>query len=264
MNQRITSSQKYFGLPLYDVVYGADQGDFPCAKGILAIGPRACGFVALGIFSCGIFSAGVCSLGLLSLGVFALGLISLGVFSLAAFLAVGVVAIGIYSIGVAAIGVTSAGVTTNSVNQWFEISSTGKGSTPLTGWQLYYLCAIILLNAVICSASFLLKRPSSMEPWKNQQQPPLSPDEVKSIKSYQNRNKLAWFILAILILLVILQAIFYSADSAVFLIYIWVVFFMGQAFLTGHCPRCRFNLGFVRWPPFMTIKCPRCRVKLRE
>lgn len=76
----------------------------PDARGILAVGTKACGIVSIGLFSRGVISIGCFSMGGVSLGLFSLGLLSAGCFSL------GLLTLGLFSLGVIAVGNIAAGI----------------------------------------------------------------------------------------------------------------------------------------------------------
>jgi hypothetical protein len=106
---RRTSKITWFGLPLYDFYFPAQNADIKSlddatARGVLAIGLSAKGIIALGVIARGVLAFGVCSFGVVSLGVCSVGLLlAAGTLVIAPF-AFGVLAIGIVAGGVAAFG----------------------------------------------------------------------------------------------------------------------------------------------------------------
>lgn len=76
----------------------------PNARGIVAVGTKACGIVSIGLFSRGVISIGCFSMGGVSLGLFSLGLLSAGCFSL------GLLTLGLFSLGVIAVGNIATGI----------------------------------------------------------------------------------------------------------------------------------------------------------
>lgn len=95
------SKRTLWGLPLWHVAKNA--------RGIIAIGVKACGIVAIGVRSCGVVSVGVLSLGIISCGTLSLGLLfSVGVFAAALF-SVGTISAGVFAVGAISFGVFSLG-----------------------------------------------------------------------------------------------------------------------------------------------------------
>lgn len=99
------SERTLFGLPLVHI-NGKWGGT---AKGVVAVGFKACGVVSVGFLSMGVFSAGCLSLGAVSLGALALGVLTLGAVSVGLLLALGAVAAGFVAYGAAAFGGFAAG-----------------------------------------------------------------------------------------------------------------------------------------------------------
>jgi len=96
------------------------------ARGVIAIGNNAKGFVSIGIFfSVGLVSLGLFSFGLLALGIFALGLVSVSTFAFggAAFgaIAVGVAAFGSVAVGYVSYGVVSIGYYAHTINNGYAV-----------------------------------------------------------------------------------------------------------------------------------------------
>ena len=99
------SKRTLFGLPLVHI-NGRWGGT---AKGVVAVGFKACGVVSVGFLSMGVFSAGCLSLGAVSLGALALGVLTLGAVSVGLLLALGAVAAGFVAYGAVAFGGFAAG-----------------------------------------------------------------------------------------------------------------------------------------------------------
>ena len=99
------SKRTLFGLPLVHI-NGKWGGT---AKGVVAVGFKACGVVSVGFLSMGVLSAGSLSLGVLSLGVVALGVLALGSVAVGLLPALGAVAAGFVTYGAAAFGGFAAG-----------------------------------------------------------------------------------------------------------------------------------------------------------
>jgi hypothetical protein len=116
------SPLRLFGLPLLSVNLGQDTpaGKMRKAKGILAVGTDASGFIAIGIFKAkGFFSIGllgigfttisIAGVGVLSVCAFGIGLVSVSAVAVG-YLAVGVIAIGYLSVGIVAVGWEAVGI----------------------------------------------------------------------------------------------------------------------------------------------------------
>lgn len=116
------SKRKLFGLPLLSINLGPpdSNGNLRYAKGIVAIGTKASGFIALGTLSVkGVFSIGflgvgiitisVAGVGIVSVSTFGLGIISVGIFAVG-YISIGILSIGIKSIGIFSIGIDSVGL----------------------------------------------------------------------------------------------------------------------------------------------------------
>lgn len=110
-----TSGQRYAefvsdarigSLPLIHIAYGRspETGKVPTAKGIIAIGRKACGVIALGQGAVGVLAIGQAAFGVVAVGQLAVSaLFGLGQ------AAVGVVAIGQFVAGVFSLGQFAAG-----------------------------------------------------------------------------------------------------------------------------------------------------------
>lgn len=93
-------------LPLIHIAYGRspETGKIPTAKGIIAIGRKACGVIALGQGAVGVIAVGQAAFGVVAIGQLAVSaLFGLGQ------AAVGVVAIGQFAAGVFSLGQFAAG-----------------------------------------------------------------------------------------------------------------------------------------------------------
>lgn len=96
VGKRYTSSTRVYGLPLLQIAWGPHGAErVGRARGIVALGDFAVGFVAIG---------NILSVGLVALG----GALSVGVLSLSG-IAIGVLALGGGAVGVAALGGGAAG-----------------------------------------------------------------------------------------------------------------------------------------------------------
>ena len=108
---RRRSDQILCGLPLYDIAFGPNllSGDvFGRARGIIAIGDTASGWLAIGGAARGIVAIGGAAVGLIALGGGAIGVISVGGAAIG-LLAIGGGAVGGIAIGGAALGVIAVG-----------------------------------------------------------------------------------------------------------------------------------------------------------
>jgi len=111
-----TSGQRYVefvsdarigSLPLIHIAYGRspETGKIPTAKGIIAIGRKACGVIALGQGAVGVLAIGQAAFGVVAIGQLAVSaLFGLGQ------AAIGVVAIGQFSAGLFSLGQFAAGL----------------------------------------------------------------------------------------------------------------------------------------------------------
>jgi hypothetical protein len=116
------SQRQFLGLPLLSINIGFDKPNGkPChARGVIAIGNKATGFVALGIFrarglfavapiAVGLGAVGIAGIGLVSVSVVGLGIVSVSVFAVG-YLAVGILALGYKCVGIVAIGQKAVGI----------------------------------------------------------------------------------------------------------------------------------------------------------
>jgi hypothetical protein len=116
------SKRRFLGLPLLAINIGFDDSDgIPrLARGVIAIGNKATGFVALGIFrarglfaiapiAVGLGAVGIAGIGLISVSVIGLGIVSVSVFAVG-YLAVGILALGYKCVGIVAIGQEVVGI----------------------------------------------------------------------------------------------------------------------------------------------------------
>lgn len=99
------SRTEWLGYPLVHIAFGTSpDGRLRTAKGIIAIGQRACGLIAIGILSMGGLAIGIASLGVVSLGIAAIGAgAAFGCNAIAPF-AIGIVGIGWWAGGLSAFG----------------------------------------------------------------------------------------------------------------------------------------------------------------
>ena len=105
------SDARLGGLPLVHIAYGRspETGKIPTAKGIIAIGRKACGVIAVGQGAVGVVAIGQAAFGVVAVGQLAVGaLFGLGQ-AATGVLAIGQFAAGIFSVGQFAIGVWSYG-----------------------------------------------------------------------------------------------------------------------------------------------------------
>lgn len=100
------SRRRVFGWPLLHVTRGVDPatGRRRVARGVIAVGDRACGVVAFGGIATGVFAFGAVGIGVFAFGGFALGLCAYAGFGLAALLAFAGGAVAPVAIGGVAIG----------------------------------------------------------------------------------------------------------------------------------------------------------------
>lgn len=105
------SDARILGLPLVHIAYGRspETGNIPTAKGIVAIGRKACGVIAIGQGAVGVVALGQAAFGVFAVGqlavgtLFGLGQVTTGV------VAIGQIAIGVFGLGQIAIGSWSYG-----------------------------------------------------------------------------------------------------------------------------------------------------------
>lgn len=111
MGWEYRSRKTLFGLPLLHIAYGKDpvSGRPRIAKGIIAMGGRACGVVAFGKLACGGIVFGGIGVGLISVSGLALGLLSLGGLALGLLFSLGVLAAAPFAIGTVAAGWIAVG-----------------------------------------------------------------------------------------------------------------------------------------------------------
>lgn len=103
---RHQSSRQVAGRPLISVAFGADAStgeDHGTARGIIAIGDRAEGFLALGGDAKGVIALGGRSQGFLAMGGIARGVVAMGGVAFGGF-TLGGVAVGLIALGGAAVG----------------------------------------------------------------------------------------------------------------------------------------------------------------
>jgi hypothetical protein len=117
-----------YGLrPRFPLVDVRSQG---CARGFIAIGPRAVGFIAFGGVACGVISFGGVSAGIFSMGGLALSLIlAFGGFAFAPVgIAYGGFALGLMAFGGFACGICAAGACALGV--WVPMAAKGLSYLP--------------------------------------------------------------------------------------------------------------------------------------
>lgn len=103
-NRRYRSPVVVFGLPLVDVAFGPGEDGKPGrARGIIALGDLAVGWLAVGGFARGVIAIGGSAIGLVAFAGMALGGITFGGFS------IGLIAIGGGAVGGVAFGGGSVG-----------------------------------------------------------------------------------------------------------------------------------------------------------
>lgn len=116
------SKRKFLGMPLLSISIGFDDPDGKPrhARGVIAIGNKATGFVALGIFrarglfvvapiAVGLGAVSIAGIGLICVSVVGLGIVSVSVFAVG-YLAVGILALGYKCVGIVAIGHEVVGI----------------------------------------------------------------------------------------------------------------------------------------------------------
>jgi predicted Ser/Thr protein kinase len=106
------SRAELFGVPWIHVASGWDPqtGRPRCARGIIAVGPRALGGLAIGGAATGVFAMGGLSIGFFSLGGCALGiLLAIGGCAIGTGISAGGMALGPIALGGCAVGIVAAG-----------------------------------------------------------------------------------------------------------------------------------------------------------
>jgi len=100
------SKRKIGGLPLLHVTHGRDSitGEVLEARGIIAVGDKACGVFAFGGVALGVVACGGLARGLVAIGGAAFGLISIGGFALGLLFAFGGFSVGALALGGGAVG----------------------------------------------------------------------------------------------------------------------------------------------------------------
>ena len=106
------SQAELFGLPWIHVASGWDPETHRprCARGIVAVGPRALGVLAIGGAALGLFAVGGVSAGFFSLGGLSLGLLlAIGGCAIGTGVSAGGMALGLIALGGCAVGLVAAG-----------------------------------------------------------------------------------------------------------------------------------------------------------
>jgi hypothetical protein len=109
--RRYTSDIVIFGLPLLQIALGPHENEKTGrARGIIAIGDRAVGWLAIGGLARGLIACGGFAVGVVAIGGGTVGLISFGGFALGLLAAFGGIALGLHGFGglvVACVGVSA-------------------------------------------------------------------------------------------------------------------------------------------------------------
>jgi hypothetical protein len=116
------SKRRFWGMPLLCINIGFDDPDGKPrhARGVIAIGNQATGFVAFGIFlsrglfavapiAVGLGAVSIAGIGLISVSVVGLGIVSVSVFAIG-YLAVGILALGYKCVGIVVVGQEAVGI----------------------------------------------------------------------------------------------------------------------------------------------------------
>lgn len=173
------SKKKLFGIPLVHIHFKWTKGyrsnaglqvpgayaDFGTkAKGIIAIGNNATGFLSIGFLAKGLISVGLISIGAFAAGIMCLGLLSLGILALGGVTA-GVVSIGYAAIGVSAIGMYGTGVAVLAGKAATGVSAaayTAVGSNDADGTYVMIVKGLAGRREI---ADFLMEHQPDMPGW---------------------------------------------------------------------------------------------------
>lgn len=148
------SKRTLFGLPLVHVCLGRGRSfSKGKAKGIIAVGNRACGVVSVGFFGAGLFNVALVGGGLVSLGLVSVGGLALGTFACGIW-AAGNIALGLFAQGNVALGqifasgnvaVSGSGVAVGNAARGAHSLSIGDGmATPQQKQQAFALARTAL------------------------------------------------------------------------------------------------------------------------
>lgn len=144
-----------YGLrPRFPFVDVRSQG---CARGFIAIGPRAVGFIAFGGMACGVFSFGGFSAGVFSMGGFALSaILAFGGFAFAPVgIAYGGFALGLLAMGGFACGICAAGAF--GLGVWVPMAAKGLSYLPTETTPIFLMrmCKLIMTYQWAIQVAFL-------------------------------------------------------------------------------------------------------------